>query len=84
MYSKPFRVGGNSFRDNVLYPGELSAPDALPKGLNPATLAEPSRELNRALNIQGYTNPNALDSIQLLNTSCWTLCQIQVSARFTF
>jgi len=37
-----------------------------------------------ALNIQGYTNPNALDGIQQLNTSYWTPRQIQVSARFTF
>lgn len=37
-----------------------------------------------ALNIHGYTNPNALDGIQQLNTSYWTPRQIQVSARFTF
>lgn len=50
VFSRAFRVGGNTFRDNVLYPSELFAPDALPKGLNPGTIAEPSRELNRALN----------------------------------
>lgn len=55
VFSKAFRVGGNTFRDNVLYPGELFAPGALPTGLNPGTILEPSRELNRALNYRPDT-----------------------------
>jgi hypothetical protein len=50
VFSRAFRVGGNTFRDNILFPGELFAPGALPEGLNPGTILEPSRELNRALN----------------------------------
>ena len=45
--SKAFRVGGNTFRDSVLYPAELFAPGTLPPGLNPGTILAPSRELNR-------------------------------------
>ena len=50
VFSRAFRVGGNTFRDNVLFPEQLFAPGALPSGLNPGTIQEPSRELNRALN----------------------------------
>jgi len=47
VYSKAFRIGGNTFRDSVLYPAELFAPGVLPAGLNTGTLAKPSKELNR-------------------------------------
>ena len=47
MFSRAFRVGGNTFRDSVLYPAELFAPGVLPAGLNTGTIAAPSRELNR-------------------------------------
>ena len=47
VYSRAFRVGGNTFRDNTLYPAANYAPGVLPKGLDPGTLLEPSRELNR-------------------------------------
>jgi len=50
VFSRAFRVGGNTFRDNVLFPEQLFAPGALPSGLNAGTILEPSRELNRALN----------------------------------
>jgi hypothetical protein len=47
VFSRAFRVGGNTFRDSVLYPAELFAPGVLPAGLNTGTIAAPSRELNR-------------------------------------
>jgi hypothetical protein len=47
VYSRAFRVGGNTFRDNVLYPAELFAPGVLPAGLDTGTLLNPSRALNR-------------------------------------
>ena len=47
VYSRAFRVGGNTFRDNVLYPAANFAPGVLPAGLDPGTILEPSRELNR-------------------------------------
>ena len=50
VFSRAFRVGGNTFRDNVLFPEQLFAPGSLPSGLNTGTILEPSRELNRALN----------------------------------
>ena len=46
VYSRAFRVGGNTFRDNVLYPASNFAPGVLPKGMNVGTDLEPSRELN--------------------------------------
>src|SRR5947207_3855520 len=33
VYSRAFRVGGNTFRDNVLYPAANFAPGVLPSGL---------------------------------------------------
>jgi hypothetical protein len=50
VYSKAFRVGGNTFRDSVLYPAELFAPGVLPQGLDTGTILNPSRELNRFQN----------------------------------
>ncbi len=47
VYSRAFRVGGNTFRDSVLYPAAVYAPGVLPKGLDPGTLLNPSRALNR-------------------------------------
>ena len=47
VYSRAFRVGGNTFRDNVLYPAENFAPGVLPKDLDTGTLLQPSRALNR-------------------------------------
>ncbi len=55
VFSRAFRVGGNTFRDNVLYPGDLFAPGALPTGLDTGTIIKPSRELNRALNYRPDT-----------------------------
>jgi hypothetical protein len=40
-------VGGNTFRDNVLYPAAVFAPGIIPEGLDTGTLERPSRELNR-------------------------------------
>ncbi|MBI2686358.1 MAG: carboxypeptidase regulatory-like domain-containing protein [Acidobacteria bacterium] len=50
VYSRAFRVGGNTFRDNVLYPAENYAPGVLPAGLETGTTISPSRALNRYQN----------------------------------
>ncbi len=50
VYSRAFRVGGNTFRDNVLYPAENYAPGVLPAGIQTGTTIAPSRELNRYQN----------------------------------
>jgi len=42
-----FRLGGNTFRDNVLYPAANFAPGVLPAGLDVGTTANPSAALNR-------------------------------------
>jgi len=47
VYSRAFRVGGNTFRDNVLYPAENFAPGVLPSGMDVGTTINPSRALNR-------------------------------------
>ena len=47
VYSRAFRLGGNTFRDNVLYPAENFAPGVLPAGMPTGTTISPSRELNR-------------------------------------
>lgn len=57
VYSRAFRVGGNTFRDNTLYPAELFAPGILPSGMNTGTLLEPSRELNR---FENYRPENSI------------------------
>jgi hypothetical protein len=50
VYSRAFRVGGNTFRDNVIYPAANYAPGWLPSGLDVGTTLEPSRALNRYQN----------------------------------
>jgi hypothetical protein len=50
VYSRAFRVGGNTFRDNTLYPAANFAPGVLPAGLDVGTPIEPSRALNRYQN----------------------------------
>jgi hypothetical protein len=50
VYSRAFRLGGNTFRDNLLYPSALYAPGVLPSGMDVGTLLEPSRALNRYQN----------------------------------
>jgi hypothetical protein len=47
VYSRAFRVGGNTFRDNTLYPAADFAPGVLPAGMNVGTILNPSRALNR-------------------------------------
>ena len=37
VFSRAFRVGGNTFRDNLLYPAELYAPGVIPKGMDVGT-----------------------------------------------
>ena len=55
VYSRAFRVGGNTFRDNVLYPAEIFAPGAIPKGMDVGTQFKPSREFNRWQNYRADT-----------------------------
>lgn len=55
VYSRAFRVGGNTFRDNLLYPAELYAPGVIPKGMDVGTKFEPSREFNRWQNYRADT-----------------------------
>jgi hypothetical protein len=47
VYSRAFRVGGNTFRDNVLYSAANFAPGMLPTGMDTGTILSPSRALNR-------------------------------------
>jgi hypothetical protein len=47
VYSRAFRVGGNTFRDNTLYPAGDYAPGVLPSGLDTGTILNPSNALNR-------------------------------------
>jgi len=55
VFSRAFRVGGNTFRDNVLYPADIYAPGAIPKGMDVGTKYEPSREFNRWQNYRADT-----------------------------
>jgi len=45
VYSRAFRIGGNTFRDGVLYPAEVYAPGVIPSNLDTGTLLKPSRDL---------------------------------------
>jgi hypothetical protein len=47
VYSRAFRVGGNTFRDNVLYPAANFAPGVIPAGIDTGTILNPSHALNR-------------------------------------
>jgi hypothetical protein len=55
VFSRAFRVGGNTFRDNVLYPAANFAPGTIPKGMDLGTFLEPSREFNRWQNYRPDT-----------------------------
>ncbi len=55
VYSRAFRVGGNTFRDNILYPAEVFAPGAIPQGMDVGTQFKPSREFNRWQNYRPDT-----------------------------
>ncbi len=55
VYSRAFRVGGNTFRDNTLYPAANFAPGAIPQGMSVGTQLEPSREFNRWQNYRPDT-----------------------------
>lgn len=50
VYSRAFRVGGNTFRDNLTYPAQVYAPGVLPAGMKTGDIYEPSREFNRFQN----------------------------------
>ncbi|MBY0506823.1 MAG: carboxypeptidase-like regulatory domain-containing protein [Bryobacteraceae bacterium] len=47
VHSRAFRVGGNTFRDNSLYPAQNYAAGAIPRGLDVGTPLEPSEAFNR-------------------------------------
>ena len=49
VYSRAFRVGGNTFRDSVLYPAANYIPGTL-GNVNPGTLLNPSHALDRLEN----------------------------------
>ena len=55
VYSRAFRVGGNTFRDNTINPVESFAPGAIPKGMDVGTQFEPSRAFNRWQNYRPDT-----------------------------
>ncbi len=46
VYSRAFRLGGNTFRDSVLYPAANFAPGVIPSNIDPGTLLDPSSALN--------------------------------------
>jgi hypothetical protein len=47
VFSRAFRLGGNTFRDNTLYPAANFAPGVLPSGMDTGTILQPSHALNR-------------------------------------
>ena len=47
VFSRAFRVGGNTFRDNTLFPASNFAAGTIPQGMDVGTPLEPSREFNR-------------------------------------
>lgn len=55
VFSRAFRVGGNTFRDNTLYPAANYAPGVIPQGMDVGTQFEPSREFNRWQNYRPDT-----------------------------
>jgi hypothetical protein len=55
VYSRAFRVGGNTFRDNILYPAANFAPGAIPQGMDVGTTLKPSRAFNRWQNYRPDT-----------------------------
>jgi hypothetical protein len=55
VLSRAFRVGGNTFRDNTLYPAANFAPGTIPQGMDVGTVLEPSREFNRWQNYRPDT-----------------------------
>ena len=50
VYSRAFRVGGNTFRDNILYPAASYAPGIIPSDIDPGDPLKPNREFNRYQN----------------------------------
>jgi hypothetical protein len=55
VYSRAFRVGGNTFRDNTLNPAANYAPGAIPQGMDVGSFFEPSRAFNRWQNYRPDT-----------------------------
>ncbi len=56
VLSNAFRIGGNTFRDSVLYPASSFAPGVFPADLNVGTVLDPSKELNRFLHYRTDTD----------------------------
>ncbi len=50
VYTRAFRVGGNTFRDNLLRPASNWAPGTIPSDIDPGDPLKPSREFNRYQN----------------------------------
>lgn len=55
VHSRAFRVGGNTFRDNTLYPAANFLPGVIPQGMDVGTQLKPSREFNRWQNYRPDT-----------------------------
>ena len=55
VFSRAFRVGGNTFRDNSLFPAQNFAKGAIPAGMDVGSQLEPSREFNRWQNYRADT-----------------------------
>ena len=55
VFSRAFRVGGNTFRDNSLFPAQNFAKGAIPAGMDVGSVLEPSREFNRWQNYRPDT-----------------------------
>lgn len=55
VLTNAFRIGGNTFRDSVLYPASSFAPDFFPSGMDTGTVLKPSQELNRFLHYRTDT-----------------------------
>lgn len=62
VYSRAFRVGGNTFRDNTIQPAANYAPGVLPSNMDVGTIYEPSREFNR---FQNYKLDTAIPTHRL-------------------
>jgi hypothetical protein len=62
VYTRAFRVGGNTFRDNIINPATTYAPGVLPAGMETGTLISPTREFDR---FQNYAVDTAIPKQRL-------------------
>lgn len=69
-YSRAFRLGGNTFRDNTLYPAANFAPGILPSGMDTGTILNPSQALNR---YENYRPDNAIPTHRIGYNGIWDI-----------